>query len=124
RPLTVPGTIEVPGTKTVIHLELMDAADCEYNKEMGRLDWDRIAGPLELRNWRPGDQYRPEGYRSAEKIKTFFQEARIPLWERRTWPVIVREGEIVWARRFGVAAQYAAGAETRSVLIVREVAPE
>jgi len=121
-PLQVPCTIEVPGSKTVIHLELMGPGECEYNNEMSRLDWDRLAGPLELRNWRPGDQYRPEGYRSAEKVKTFFQEARIPLWERRTWPVMVREGEIVWARRFGVAAQYAAGAESRSVLAVREVA--
>ena len=58
-----------------------------------RLDWERCAGSLSsqglrLRNWRPGDQYQPQGRAAAEKIKTLFQEYRVPLWERRTWPVV------------------------------------
>ena len=56
------------------------------------LDGTKVAGPLELRNWRPGDQYRRVGSAGEEKIKTFFQEARIPLWERRHWPVLTAEG--------------------------------
>ena len=121
-PLEVPGTAEVPGSRSVIHLELRAAEKCGYNKDISWLDWDRVGGGLELRNWRPGDQYQPEGSRSPDKVKTFFQEARIPLWERRNWPVIVCGGEIVWARRFGVAAPYAAGPESRVVLAVREEA--
>jgi tRNA(Ile)-lysidine synthase len=107
------------------------------------LDWERCTGSLSsqglkpqglkqqglrLRNWRPGDQYQPQGRIAAEKIKTLFQECRVPLWERRTWPVIstssTNEGQsesIVWSRRFGVASQFAAGPESRKVLKIREV---
>jgi len=93
------------------------------------LDWDRCASSLSspglrLRNWRPGDQYQPHGRSAAEKIKTLFQEYRVPLWERRTWPVVVHEGEnesIVWSRGFGVESRFAAGPESRRVLIIREV---
>ena len=120
-PVTVPGSIEIPGTRTVIHLEVIDGRKCSYNKEMGRLDWDRVSGALELRNWRPGDQYHPAGCDSAVKIKTLFQDSRIPLWERRTWPLITKGDEIVWTRRFGPAMSYAAAPETRSVLCIREV---
>ena len=78
------------------------------------------APSLELRNWRPGDQYRRVGQSKPEKVKFFFQEARIPLWERRDWPIITYNGRIVWARRFGAAAEFATGPRPRSVLQVAE----
>jgi len=111
------------------------------------LDWERCTGSLSsqglkpqglkpqglkqqglrLRNWRPGDQYQPQGRIAAEKIKTLFQECRVPLWERRTWPVISTNStseqseSIVWSRRFGVASQFAAGPDSRKVLKIQEV---
>jgi tRNA(Ile)-lysidine synthase len=84
------------------------------------LDGDCLAGDLQLRNWRPGDQYRPIGRASEEKIKTMFQEARIPLWERRNWPILEMQEHIVWARGFGPAFSYAATAASRSIVRVRE----
>ncbi len=82
------------------------------------LDWDRvlkIGKVLCLRTWKPGDQYaRPT--QSACKLKTMFQDARIPLWERGTWPIITVASQIVWSRVFGPAADVAAHCETRRVL--------
>jgi hypothetical protein len=45
----------------------------------------------------------------------------VPLWERRTWPVIVQGDLIVWSRGFGVATSLAAGPESRKILMIREV---
>ena len=56
------------------------------------LDAERFTGSLELRNWRPGDQYQAQGRADAGKIKSLFQEFRVPLWERRNWPVITGNG--------------------------------
>jgi tRNA(Ile)-lysidine synthase len=47
------------------------------------------------------------GHNGEEKIKILFQRANVPVWERRGWPIIVRCETILWARRFGPAAQYA-----------------
>jgi tRNA(Ile)-lysidine synthase len=123
---TVPGSFEIPGSGGVIHLELVEktetseAIDCVYNGVTGGINWERVSGRLELRNWRPGDRYQPVGRSGEEKIKTFFQEARIPLWERRHWPVLTDDSSIVWARRFGPAERYAAHAGTRMALAIRE----
>ena len=57
-----------------------------------------------LRNWRPGDRYRPVGCANEEKLKVMFQENRVPLWDRGTWPIITVGDRIVWARQFGPAA--------------------
>jgi tRNA(Ile)-lysidine synthase len=122
----VPGTVRVPGANLAISLELIDKSgpsmppDWVYNSWMGCLDWQRLSGSLELRNWRPGDQYQPVGYSGQEKIKTLFQQARIPLWERRHWPVLTDGSSIVWARRFGPAAGLAAEQDAKVVLKIRE----
>jgi tRNA(Ile)-lysidine synthase len=84
------------------------------------LDGEKCAGRLLLRNWRPGDRIQAVGRASTEKIKTLFQENRIPLWERRNWPVIVRDESVLWTRQFGAAGDFAAGPESRQILLVRE----
>ena len=123
-PLPIPGRTEVPGRKLIVDMEL-DCNPAVYNDGGQRLDRDRCAGALVLRNWRPGDHYLRKGQSAGEKIKTLFQEFRIPLWERRTWPVVCRvdsgiAGAIVWTRGFGVANEFAAGPESRNVLTIRE----
>jgi len=117
----VPGLVKLPDGAE-ISLEVLqkkaytDLLESGYNNWMSALDWDRVQGPLELRNWRPGDQYQPIGQSNAEKVKVLFQRARIPLWERRHWPVITKNDEIVWVRRFGAAAAYAATPDSGSIL--------
>jgi tRNA(Ile)-lysidine synthase len=124
----IPGILPVPGTSLAFSLELIEKAETSdgsnnvYNDGVGCLDWQRLSGSLELRNWRPGDQYQPSGSTGKEKIKTLFQQARIPLWERRHWPVLTDGTSIVWARLFGPAAEFAAGPGSCLILKVREVA--
>ncbi|MBI4875750.1 MAG: tRNA lysidine(34) synthetase TilS [Acidobacteria bacterium] len=58
-----------------------------------------IEAALHLRNWRPGDALKGAG-----KIKDLFQEKRIPIWKRNSWPVLEDEKDrIVWARQFGAS---------------------
>lgn len=126
-PATVPGTIQIPGTEIVICLELIEKSETSqpshyvYNSEMGCLDWRSMSGSLELRNWRPGDQYQPVGSTGKEKIKTLFQKARIPSWDRRNWPILTDGTSIVWVRLFGAAVEFAAGDAAKVILKVQEV---
>jgi len=127
----VPGSVELPASSTRITLQIREkdelAQPCAT--VVSELDWQRFgtgrgAPSLELRNWRPGDQYRRIGRSKPEKVKFFFQEARIPLWERENWPIITYNESIVWARHFGAAAEFATGPDTRSILQVAETGQE
>jgi tRNA(Ile)-lysidine synthase len=126
--LTVPGRTILAERLLAIEMELVTAADV-YNKQRNVLDWSCCAGSgvgtLKVRNWRPGDIYHPAGRSGAEKIKSLFQEFRVPLWERRTWPVITLSSagdfeKILWTRRFGPSAEFAARPESGQILLIRE----
>lgn len=92
-----------------------------YNKNEGlRIDFERLQGSLLLRNWRPGDRFRPWGRRKAHKIKELFQELKVPLEQRRLWPVLSSGDEIVWVRDFPPAADFVASASSRKFLMIQE----
>ena len=120
-PVVIPGRTEVLAPHLTIDAELVDGSRVYTSEVVDLLDWDRCAGSLLLRNWRPGDQVHAQFRSGVEKVKTLFQEFRIPLWERRSWPVITDGPQIVWTRRFGVAKQFAASPASRRVLAIREV---
>ena len=125
-PANAPGVIQIPGTNRVICLELIENpetfgnSEYVYNGEMGFVDWERVSGSLELRSWMPGDRIQPMGSSGIKKFKTLFQSARVPAWERVRWPLLVDGDAIVWSRRFGPAAEYAAGPHSRAILRIRE----
>jgi tRNA(Ile)-lysidine synthase len=58
---------------------------------------------LELRGWRAGDQYRPQGFAHPVKLQDLFQKARVPSWRRASWPMVTSKGKILWAKEFGAA---------------------
>jgi len=76
--------------------------------------------PLELRGWQAGDQYRPVGQRQDQTIQKLFQRNRVPSWQRLMWPIVTAGGKILWAKRFGVAAEFAAQSGTGPVLRIFE----
>lgn len=118
-PLTVPCRIALPPVSIELDVVRSGTTNCDYNEKEAELDWDCLSGPLALRNWRPGDRYRPVGCAGDQKIKFLFQETRVPLWERRRWPVMTAGGQIVWARRFGPAQHCAINPATTNFLRIR-----
>lgn len=126
--LQPPGSVELPDGSARITLQILEKAAGTWScgTVVAELDWERFASPhgalsgLQVRNWRPGDQYQRVGQSRKQKIKNLFQQARVPLWERWSWPIITYNDCIVWARRFGAAAEYSAGPTTSRVLEVAE----
>jgi tRNA(Ile)-lysidine synthase len=86
----------------------------------GALDFDRVQWPLVLRNWRPGDSYRPHGSRRVRKLKQLLLESRIPRSARGSWPVLTSEGKVIWAYGYPVAEEFAAQPGTQTGLVIGE----
>ena len=84
------------------------------------LDREALQWPLTLRNWHPGDRFRPCGHRSEHKLKRLLSKKRVSGREREGWPVVTSRGALVWARGFPVAAELAANERTRFGVVITE----
>jgi len=128
-PIQIPGQTTIPERLLSIGMEHMAPCHVYNDSDVNALDWAKCRGSLHLRNWRPGDQFERMGKSGAAvSIKSLFQDYRIPLWERRRWPVIVvadsaKGDRIVWTRRFGAAREFAATRESRSIILVNDLVP-
>lgn len=130
--LPVPGAVRLPPGANSIRTELVEGQPLNTHATLeAELDWDRVrsaasagtdssTGLLIVRNWRPGDAYQRSGDQRRYKLKELFQDARVPLWERRTWPVATAGTKIVWTRKFGAAQEFAADSSTRVILHLAE----
>jgi tRNA(Ile)-lysidine synthase len=122
-----PGRLESASiVVTEIHrrfiLKIVDWPSTPRDTVMGRgaLDFDRLQWPLILRNWRPGDSYRPHGSRRVRKLKRLLLESRVPRSARGSWPVLTSEGKVIWASGHPVAEEFAPNAGTRIGLTIGE----
>ena len=106
--LCAPGEAELEQGGVRILLRHAEPGAGAYNGNSERLGGALAPGPFMLRTWQDGDAYRPRGSRDRRTIQALLQSRRVPAWERCAWPVLEWHGQVVWARRFGVAAEYAA----------------
>ena len=114
--------VDLPEIGTRIRLKVIDwpAMQRDTSLELLVADWTRIRTPAVVRNWLPGDAFRPHGRLRNRKLKYLMREKRIAPRDRRGWPVLTSAGEIVWARGFPVAQEFVADRDTRKVLAISE----
>ncbi|MCM3113576.1 tRNA lysidine(34) synthetase TilS [Lederbergia lenta] len=60
-------------------------------------DPNTIQFPIIVRTRRPGDRMKIKGMNGSKKVKNIFMEMKIPLQDRRNWPIITdNSGQILW----------------------------
>jgi len=105
------------------HSSASPVAKKDATLKAAELSLRRLPPVLELRGWKPGDHYRPNGQARDQKIKEMFQMERVPSWLRSSWPIVSSGDTILWSRTFGAAAEFAAIREPGPVLRVWEEEP-
>ena len=100
-------SISVPELGTRLLLKVIDWSSPERDTKLDdALDVDLLPSTLTLRNWQPGDAYRPRGHRQSRKLKEMFLSRRVPRGERLRWPVVESGGRIVWVRGMPPAGDF------------------
>jgi tRNA(Ile)-lysidine synthase len=115
-------TISVPELGTLFSLKVIDwpIAERDTKRESVALDAGLLRAPLILRNWRPGDVYRPRGRRQNRKLKEMFRAHRVSSHERACWPVLESCGRVAWTRGMPAADEFCARKGTRAGVLIEE----
>lgn len=115
-------TVSVPELGTIFCLKVVDwpIGERDTRRECPALDAGLLRAPLILRNWQPGDAYRPSGHRRIRKLKEMFRVRRVLSRERASWPVLESCGQVVWARGMPPAGEFGAREGTRAGVLIEE----
>jgi tRNA(Ile)-lysidine synthase len=103
--LQIPGSVHIPELGKVFRADIVELEMGETHGQRVFVDADSIGPCVRIRNWKPGDYYRPVGL-PAGKLKKLFQRARIPRNHRTSWPVVVAESTIIWVASFPVSREF------------------
>jgi tRNA(Ile)-lysidine synthase len=118
--LKIPGSIHIPELGKVFRAEIVDSERCKTPDHRVFVDGDSIGSCVKIRNWKPGDYYRPVGL-PAGKLKKLFQRARIPRSHRTSWPVVVSDSTIIWVASFPVSREFAPRGRSQKIVAIEAV---
>ena len=119
--LPVPGSVEVQETESRFEVVLVSGNAAKgYNPE-DLLDRALLAAELKVRNWRPGDRFWPPHTKIAKKVKELLQERQVAGPERKLWPVVASETDVVWVRGFSAPSRLQPRSADDGAVLIREV---
>jgi tRNA(Ile)-lysidine synthase len=113
--LKIPGDVHIPEVGKTFRAEIVDRGPFQATADRVFVDADTLGPRVRIRNWKPGDYYRPLGL-PAGKLKKLFQRARIPRGQRRSWPVLVVGSTIIWVVSFPVSREFAPGRHSQKIV--------
>jgi tRNA(Ile)-lysidine synthase len=117
--LSVPGSVEIRETRSRFDAVLVSGNAAEGYNPGDLLDGTSLATELKVRNWRPGDRFRPAHTKVAKKIKELLQERQVTGSDRKLWPVVVSGTDVVWVRGFPAPTRLRLRSE--KAVLIREV---
>jgi len=116
-----PGTFYLDALGCTVSLEEMEGS---VSPERSMSPWtaflnaERIAYPLMIRNFRPGDRFVPLGMSGHKKLKDFFIDLKIPSEVRARIPILTERDMPIWVCGFRIDDRFKVSSKTKKVLKV------
>lgn len=83
------------------------------------IDFDKIKYGISIRNKRDGDKFVPYGMDSYKKLKNFFVDLKIPVYERNKVPIICDGEEVVAVLPYRISNHYKLDNTTNKILKIQ-----
>ena len=98
--LDKPGTVFITEIDAQVKLSEIRPGDrpdfSRTGHQAGFFDMDRLSFPLIIRNFRPGDRFKPLGMTGTQKLKDFFVNQKVPRSQRAQCPILLCREKIIW----------------------------
>lgn len=126
-PLSVPGEVRLHESGCTVSAEPVEPRSVASlhravlgNRRLALVRSDIWAGPLAVRNRRPGDRFRPVGLGGSKKLQDFFTDRKIARRDRDGVPLVVDAADrIVWVAGYGIDEAFRVTDASESVVILR-----
>ncbi|MGH4050292.1 MAG: tRNA lysidine(34) synthetase TilS [Clostridium sp.] len=106
----------------VVDMEVISKSECSRFKGtdyIKNFDYNKISGPIILRNRKDGDRFMPLGMTGNKKIKDLFIDLKIPKSKRNKIPLICFGNDISWVVGYRVSEKFKVSKDTKNILRIR-----
>jgi len=112
--LTIPETGQTIFFSVITPDEIADLNNT--GQKSAFFDMEKLAFPLMLRNFQAGDRFFPLGMTGSQKVKNLFINTRVARDKRKSCPILLNNGQIVWVVGHRMDDRYKLDPATRHVL--------
>ncbi|GAB6139002.1 tRNA lysidine(34) synthetase TilS [Halanaerobaculum tunisiense] len=118
------GKVKVPELDLVISSKVV-ASDYPWQEELadpqvGCFDYDSVGPQFYVRTRKPGDRFYPLGMEGSKKVKDFFIDEKIPVWQREQIPILTtKQGTVFWVGGLRVDDRFKITKDTQQILIIK-----
>lgn len=124
-PVAAVGNYQVPEiNRELIVRQHPSGVHQPVDKNVLRVDMDRITFPLLLRSARPGERFHPCNGPGKKKISRYFNDRKIPARQRPTYPVLLCKDRIVAVAGLQIDHHFRVRDTTENVLLISWQIPE
>jgi tRNA(Ile)-lysidine synthase len=111
--------LAIPEARMKICTERIDGPIDQWPADLTEVvfDLDALPSKLTVRNFRPGDRFRPLGMTGHKKVKDLLIDNKVPLSIRATLPLLTTDQEVLWIP--GYARSEVARVTERSRALIR-----
>ena len=121
--LPIPGEVEVQEAQVSVSVESVTGrppAGLSARGEVVYVAGGRLTDPLIVRNWLPGDVFRPLGLGGHKKIQDLFVDRKIDRLARQNVPIVAdRQRGIIWVVGHSVSDDFRVTPDTEGMLLLR-----
>jgi tRNA(Ile)-lysidine synthase len=117
--LEVPGLTALPGRGATLKVERRPApqpGSWAQDRSAEVIDASLVPAGLSVRQWQPGDRFRPLNAPGSRKLQDFFVDTGVPRASRHLVPLVVSGPDIVWVAGHRLDDRFKVGPATTEVL--------
>jgi tRNA(Ile)-lysidine synthase len=115
--ITIPGRTRLEGLAMELEAAIAEGRlDPQADPDTALLDFHRLALPLRVRTFQPGDCFIPLGMESPKKLKNLFIDLKIPRAERLRIPLVISGDAICWVAGWRIDERFKILPETQKAL--------
>lgn len=82
---------------------------------------DAKIGRLEVRNFKPGDRFKPLGMAGTKKVTDYLNEKGVSRLDKSSVPIITADSRIAWVAGYGISDNFKVTTDTARVLKLQVV---
>jgi tRNA(Ile)-lysidine synthase len=112
---------EMPLDESKYEVDILPAKGYEIEKDpkVMQLNADKLRFPLEIREYEAGDKIRSLGMKGMKKVSDVLVQAKIPMNEKKNFPVLVSQNEIVAVIGLCISEDYKLDDSAKKVFVMR-----